>query len=791
MTSRELVSLFITSIVQGMPTIYKVFGNVADKPESFGELGTLGVFCIAPPTDICDFRCVPQMSVAFWTKVLSPLKEMPNWPGSYTPIGAEEIPEGLTDTTKIGSSLVFRHQGSSHTSLQSLVVDGRLVMAVSFENSKLQFRLRNMLVELDCEWARGAYGIASFKWEPGRIWIEYCVAGENGQMIVRTKSSDDFRLDAIGQYVTPGENMEERQSTVENQFEELELSVAVSIVCKEKLEPRVVNEIVQRYAKAAHELIGVEDQSGEPMGMKVFFKYTVVSSQLIDAWCEKTGKPPGFNGDVSTLLLDSNVSSAQVDDIQALMAHVAVQKMIRITGPGDSAPLSVGLQGRDVPFVFWFHVARGHVLHGESIWRLRDLISGSVWNSQERLVLDCTHLEELYDSVGIEWLENKCKAGIVEKSIAQMIRGDLKGHPLLVGWNFLRGNVIIPKAPLEDFKLRAWGELTSLMGGLENLSEVLRGELLHRVRGEDHQQAMFEVAVAEMLTTSGAIVEFVPTGNLRSPDLLAVVGGTKIYVECSQKQNDSAVNETARNLVQDLAGTVLSLCKKNKQSVKIEIRLHELLTPANNKHVRDIVKKNMFGGAESTEVVSITSSKLGDWWDVYDFCELTKEIGPDCEQVFHGGIQKPGWETYKATGASVVGIGMASERHLADSVLRTLKKKGSWVSKKGQMPDGECGVIAIGLGECSRSGAEQVMKAVVKRFENFHKSVSAVMLLWDERTSEQFLTSKIDTFCIPVRNNFADCPLQDTVHLPTGLVRRVGITTEPGPPQRGPVVVGS
>jgi hypothetical protein len=439
--------------------------------------------------------------------------------------------------------------------------------------------------------------------------------------------------------------------------------------------------------------------------------------------------------------------------------------------------------------VLWHHVARKRILDDEKSWQLRDELHARVWGVGRRLVLQCQHLLGFYELIGSPWLEEeavKARRRFGARQVNANMMVDL--HPAVLGWMWLREDVILDNASHHDAKVRAWGWLTQLANDIDSvgarISRGVQSELLTRLRSDGWRQAAFEVKVAALLLESGAEPRFVPPGDKRSPDLRVERDSLHYFVECCQKDPNSNELDRALNLAHQLAGLTLSREARSKRSTLVTISVKKPLTPELFDETRKLLDEVGASGTREIEHVSVTATSLGDWGDIYATSEVVRRAHDQADLVYIGGGRVSFWPMDRITHASVVAFEMQLERDLLKSLERTLEDKGAWQSKKGQIPDKSLGVVALGLGDCSRATVLRLAPLLKDKIERSHEAVSVILLMWDEREHENMLTCMVRTYCIPIVNSRALEMWPQSSPLPIGDVRAVGFTSRSGPVRR-------
>jgi hypothetical protein len=763
-------------------------------PDFPGETGTLGFLRICPPIDQGDFRLVPQIQVAHWRYVLS---DVVGPTIAYVPfegVPGDLIPVDLDGSKMIGSALVWRHQGSKETALEVLRdSEGRVVMAVFFVGSVLHFRLRTLEVALDCTWAAGVEGFALARWEPGRIVLTHIAPNAEGTCAIRSVTSDVHAVDSTMLLGMPGDNLDAMLQHVRGDQPPPTLSfgIAVCLLSSHPLSSQVTQDIGRRYGEALRELLTLDGVVGSQIvGIPIHLRSQVVDGELFERWRQVLGYPLGWGGEAWSVLVSSESPREAIEEIQDLQAYASLTSMMRIAGVEDELIPPTRMAGRDPSEVLWHHVARRRILDDDQSWQLRDRLQAQVWEVGRRLVLQCEHLHELYEQLGEAWLEeqaSKARQRLAGKRVNANMMVDL--HPAVLGWLWLREDVILDEASHHDEKVRAWAWLTQLATDLKSVGSRIapdvRRRLLNDLRTDAYRQAAFEVKVAALLQDGGAEPAFVPPGDKRSPDLRVEREGLHYFVECCQKAPDSEEIERALKLANELAGLKLGQEARSRRSTCTTLSFKTLLTPDLFAETRTLLDEVGGAGERETDHVSVVSTPLGDWSAIYNSNDLVRDVGARWDRVYVGAGRMPFWPMTRIMNASLVAVDMHRERDLLKSLESTLDDKGAWQSKKGQIPDDGLGVLALGLGDCSRATVLKLAPQLKDRLERSHEAVSVILLIWDEREHENMLTCLVKTYCVPIVNSRAAKQWPPSSPLPVGDVRTVGFTSQPGAALRG------
>lgn len=772
----------------------KVMFTEREVPPNFpGETGTLGFMRICPPMDHGDFRFLPQIHVAHWPWAIPDIVG-PALP--YAPFegpAIDQLPMDLDGSKMIGSALVWRHLGSEETVLAVLRGhDGSVIMGVSFTGSILRFRLRTLEVTLDCGWATGVEGLALCRWEPGQISLSYFAPTLDGTCEMRSATSDTCAVESRAVLAMPGDELDTllRAANSQTSPPTISFGIAICLLSSRPLSLVAKQDIARRYGEALRELIAIEGVEGSQIvGVPIYVRNQLIDGELFERWRQAVGYPPGWGGEAWSILVSAESPREVIEEIQDLQAYASMTNIMRIAEVDDELIPPPRMVGRIPSDVLWHHVARGRILDDEKSWALRDAVQAKVWEVGRRMVLQCAHLLPLYDMIGTEWLEEqsaKARQRLAAKQVSPNMLLDVP--PAVLGWIWLREDVILDDSSLHDEKVRAWGWLTQLVTDLNSIGvripPQVRGELLNRLRTDGYRQAAFEVKVAALLLESGSEPVFVPPGQKRSPDLHVERDGLHYFVECCHKDPNSKEVDRAMNLAQQLAAITLGREARGKRSTLVTISLKELLTPEVFAETRKLLDEVGASGVLETESVRVTARPLGDWGAVYDPADLAGRVRDQWDLVYVGGSRMAFWPMDRITYASVVGIEMQRERDLLKSLERTLEDKGAWQSHGGQIPDNSLGVLALGVGDCTRATVLRLAPLLKNKMERSHEAVSVLLLIWDEREHENNLTSMVRTYCVPIVNTRAIQQWPESAPLPVGEVRGVGLTSKLGPAVR-------
>jgi hypothetical protein len=170
---------------------------------------------------------------------------------------------------------------------------------------------------------------------------------------------------------------------------------------------------------------------------------------------------------------------------------------------------------------------------------------------------------------------------------------------------------------------------------------------------------------------------------------------------------------------------------------------------------------------------TMTIRDLGDWRRVWCIATLYSVV-PNATWIAAKGRQFDWSVAGHVCALTMVAVSLEASRRSLRMVEKTLKDKAKPVSRGGQVPDGAPFVCAVSLGLLMKDEAEGLIAScgsLVKKFS----ALSALVLYWSERTSQDFIPTQRAWFAYAIPNPAASVPLPCDVRIPHGELHRADL----------------
>lgn len=527
----------------------------------------------------------------------------------------------------------------------------------------------------------------------------------------------------------------------------------------------------------------------------MYFFHVEVDNIRFERWRAALRLGAASAGTYEIVLMRYPLAKETMESALSVVAYCAARYYDQFAECSDLAPLwpPLVIDARDLAERACFHAFAQHYLVDSVSLRRRAELAERVTDlqrAQRRITLGPSSLPALWDAAGRDWIAREvarldgASAGQASFALLNPLRENNHNLPV-ESFRLFQRHVSFSRDVQSSAAIDLWTEAVMLAADVDLVQRKMAAtssELEDRLRSTAHaaMTTAFEIDVLADLLRLGHRASFVPTGEERSPDIVVDHSGRQVYVECSRKEQNSADFKAAKSHAAALIVPLEAQGRKRQQSLVVDLRYLRQPSAQQSAELVAAMKAAAANGVTDIGTTitradwTMTIRDLGDWRRVWRI-DTVYSIVPGAAWIAAKGRQFDWSVVNHVCALTMVAVSLEMPRRTLRMVEKTLKDKAKVISRGGQVPDGAPFVCAISLGLLVKGEAEGLIAAcgsIVTKYS----ALSALVLYWSERASQDFIPTHRAWFAHAIPNPAASERLPIDFRIPHGELHRADLT---------------